>query len=182
MPKGLNIDKAFNAAVGNTDTFYIWAEGVTQAQNTRSLTLFNGSTSDFIYSIRDLTPINLSLAAVTGVACRYDLIRISAIGTGGTAITPVPAASTMAVVDGNFDARKNATGGATEGSTFWAIVIGTDEVASNTTGQVAGSYVPLGRACDLTLVPGDGLLIKQITDTVVGDIGWLVTITRNKAS
>lgn len=164
---------------GAMPTYYALADAVAFAQNKHHLSLFNQAGSNQMVSIRKLFHINLSLAAVTGVAVRFD-VRRSTAQSAGTAITPITA-------DTNNPALANvlvATGATvTNGGLLYPITTQNDEIAASNA-AIANYMMQFGNLAlegletqELRLRPGEGMTVQQITNTIVGSFAWLAAFT-----
>lgn len=160
-------------------TYYALADAVTFAANKQHISLFNNAGSNQVVSIKKIFHINLSLAAVTGVAVRFDVRRTSA-QSAGTAITAQSVDSTDPAL-ANVLVATGAT--VTEGALMYPVVTQNDEViAANT--AIANYLMQFGNLAlespemkEMRLNPGEGVTIKQITSTTVGSFAWLVAFT-----
>lgn len=160
-------------------TFYAIADAVAFAANKHHIALFNGAGSGKMVAIRKLFHINLSLAAVTGVAVRFDVKRSTA-QSAGTAITPV-SCDTDDTLPAGITVATGAT--VTEGSLLYPVTTQNDELNAANTAianylMQATNLQPEGNEIkELRLRPGEGLTVKQITSTTVGSFAWLVVFT-----
>jgi hypothetical protein len=167
----------FSAAM---PTYYVLADAVAFAANKHHITVWNNAGSNQLLSLRKLFHINLSLAAVTGVALRFDAKRVTALPTGGTDITAQSVDSDNPAL-ANVTLKTNAA--VTEGALMWPITVQNDEInAANT--AVANYLAQFGNLAiegletqEWRLRPGQGLTIKQITSSTVGSFAWLAVIT-----
>lgn len=160
-------------------TYYALADTVAFAANKQHISIFNNAGSNQIIAIRKLFHINLSLAAVTGVAVRFDAKKTTAQSVG-TAITPNSADSSNPALSG----VTIATGATvTEGAILYPIITQNDEVTAANT-AVANYLMQYGNLAlegpetqEYRLRPGEGMTIKQITSTTVGSFAWLLAFT-----
>jgi hypothetical protein len=169
--------------VDSLETWYAFADNVAFAQNKHMFSMFNASGSGKTVKVRKLFLIDLALAAVTGVAVRADVKRITAqtVGTG-TVVTPTAADSANAALPGQIVCA-TATQTITEGPLLFPITFANDEVGatqgfpSNLIMQ-ATNWMPEGeRVQELACRVGEGFTLKCITSTVVGSLGVLVVFT-----
>lgn len=108
-------------------TYYALADNVAFAVNKQHISLFNNVGSNQVVSIKKIFHINLSLAAVTGVAVRFDVKRTSAQSVG-TAIT----AQSMDSIDPALANVLVATGATvTEGALLYPVTTQNDEIAAS---------------------------------------------------
>lgn len=150
--------------------------------------LHNGTASSTL-RLRKLFGIVATDVAVTGaVAARVDVLRTSAVGTGGTAATTTASASKTAAGFWAFDgvtalpagitARAVPTGGATDEQWLFPTYLFTEE--TNAASQLTQYFnllpeLPTEQSVDLP--PGKGLKLVQGTVASVGTIGFLVVFT-----
>lgn len=160
-------------------TFYAIADAVAFSANKHHIAIMNGAGSGKMLSIRKLFHINLSLAAVTGVAVRFDVKRATAVSSG-TAITPV-SCDTDDTLPAGITVATGAT--VTEGALLYPVTTQNDELTAANTAianylMQATNLQPEGiEIKELRLRPGEGLTVKQITSTTVGSFAWLVVFT-----
>lgn len=160
-------------------TFYAIADAVAFAANKHHISIFNGVGSGKMVAIRKLFHINLSLAAVTGVAVRFDARRSTA-QSAGTAITPI-SCDTDDTLPAGITVATGAT--VTNGSLLYPITTQNDEI--NAANTAIANYLmqltnlqPEGPEIkELRLRPGEGFTVQQITSTTVGSFAWLVAFT-----
>ena len=160
-------------------TYYALADNAAFLVNKQHISLFNNAGSNQVVSIKKIFHINLSLAAVTGVAVRFDVKRTSA-QSGGTAIT----AQSMDSTDPALASVLVATGATvTEGALLYPVTTQNDEIAASNA-AVANYLMQMGNLAlespemkEMRLNPGEGMTIKQITSTTVGSFAWLVAFT-----
>lgn len=164
-------------------TYYIWTGPIAFAQNKHFLSLFNNAGSGYNLRIRALQLVNLQIAAISGVACQFDIYRTTA-QSAGTSIIPVKADSANPNWPSGILVAKEAT--VTNGSQLWSIVTGNDEItaASGLRHEQFGLFdlggiVPnMFDIQPLTIRPGDGgITVQQITSTTVGSYGVLAVVT-----
>jgi hypothetical protein len=162
------------------ETWFAYADAVAFAQNKQHITLFNATGSGKLVKARKLFAYNLQTAAVTGVSCRFDLKRVTA-GSAGTAITSAPADSLNAALPAGVAARTNAT--VTEGAILFPWLTSTDEelatpaLSKGAFQQSTNILIEGNEVQELALREGEGLTVKQITNTTVGSYGWLIVFT-----
>ena len=160
-------------------TYYALADAVALAANKHHIAIFNQAGSNQVISIKKIFQINLSLAAVTGVALRFDIKRATAV-SAGTAITAQSMDSTDPALS---NVTINTNGTVTEGALLYPYVTQSDEVTAANT-AVANYLTQYGNLAlespemkEIRLNPGEGVTIKQITSSTVGSFAWLVAFT-----
>lgn len=160
-------------------TYYALADAVAFAANKQHLSIFNNAGSNQMIAIKKLFHINLSLTAVTGVAVRFDVKKTTAQSVG-TAITANSADSTNPALSG----IQIATGATvTEGAILYPITTQNDELTAANT-AIANYLMQFGNLAlegieqqEYRLRPGEGMTVKQITNTTVGSFAWLMAFT-----
>lgn len=160
-------------------TYYALADAVALAANKHHISIFNQAGSNQVVSIKKIFQINLSLAAVTGVALRFDMKRATAV-SAGTAITAQSMDSTDPALS---NVTINTNGTVTDGSLLYPYITQSDEVTAANT-AVANYLTQYGNLAlespemkEVRLNPGEGFTIKQITSSTVGSFAWLVAFT-----
>lgn len=143
--------------------------------NTVHWDLFNADAAKIlrVLSIRQKPNI---VTAVTGVAKAWKLARTTAVGTGGSALTPWPVDTTQAALDADITARSKPTGGATEGTILRNYDVHSEETNTGTLAIAAAGglelvpeiLVPRG----IVLRQNEGLRVVQITSSAAGNTGW----------
>lgn len=152
------------------------------ASRTTLLDLFNATSSGVIVKVRGIWIIP-TLTAVTGVGQTYETIRTSAVGTGGTTLTPGKFDTADAALPAQVTARLKPTGGATTDATNPLTLYhnGTSEetIPYASTASVT-NHVPLAGtpyARPIVLREGQGLKIDQTTNSSVGSVNVVVLFT-----
>lgn len=162
------------------DTWYALADAVAFAANKHHMSILNAAASGVIVKLRKIFPVNLALAAVTGVAIRFDFKRATAHSLG-TLITPNAADTGNTALPAGLTVRTGAT--VTEGALLWPYTVANDEVGATQafpSSQLmqALNTIPDGSEIqELTLREGEGATIKQITSSTIGSFGWLMVLT-----
>lgn len=160
-------------------TFYALADNVQCTQNKSHISIVNMSGSGTSVAIRKLFPINNTLGAVTGVMCRFELHKITAHSSGSD-ITPLACDSSNSLPAG-ITVKSAAT---ISGSTLvFPINLTNDEIGATNafpTATIAAgtNWIPEADGMEyFTLRNGEGISIKQITNSTVGYFSWLVVFT-----
>lgn len=175
-------DKTGNI-LGSKDT-YIARTGNTihvAAARTTLFDIFNASGSGKIMRVTGVYIIP-ALAAVTGVGQTYEVIRTSAVGTGGTAITPEKFDSANAAVPAQITARTKPTGGATTSATLQLVNGSSEETTPYASMASVLNHVPMGGVLSPAEVgwvvrEGEGLKIDQTTNSAVGNVNIQIVFT-----
>jgi hypothetical protein len=162
------------------DTYFALADNVAHAANKHHISLFNGAASGRVVQVRKLFAVNLSTGAVTGVAERFDCRRSTA-QTAGTAITPTPADSTNPALPAAIVCATGAT--VTNGALLWPFLTLNEEVTATQPLTTAGFQQSMNIMLEadsiqeLTLRPGEGFTVQQITASTVGSFAWILAFT-----
>jgi hypothetical protein len=146
------------------------------AQNKQHISLFNAAASGKLVTIHDIRYVNLALTAVTGVGVRFDVKRITT-HSAGTSVTP----EKMDTLNPNLPAgvTVRAASTVTEGVILWAIGVNNDEIPLSGINHnfLGNSILPSvidPRAGKLVLREGEGITVKQITNSAVGTFAWII--------
>ena len=181
--KVIGADTVHEQAVFQTalPTYYALADAVTFATNKQLITLMNASGSGKMLAVKKLFLINVQTSAVTGVAIRSDVKKITA-HSGGTLVTPQTADSNNAVLPAEVTVRTGATS-VTEGAIMFPLAYSNDEIGATqafpSSILLQGlNFIPEGvETQEIRLRPGEGLTLKQITATTVGLFAYLIVFT-----
>lgn len=162
-------------------TYYALADAVTFAQNKQVISIMNETGSGKMIAIKKLFMINTQLSSVTGVAVRADVKKITA-HSGGSSITCQSCDSTNAALPAQVTVRSAATS-VTEGAILFPLTFTNDEAGATqafpSTQLMAGlNWVPEGvEIQEIRLREGEGMTIKIITNSSVGQFAWLIVFT-----
>lgn len=153
------------------------------AANSVHWDLFN---ADAALVVRVLTILQIPniTTAVTGVVFDWLLERTTAVGTGGTVITPWQSDTAQTALDADITCRSKPTGGATAGTDLRSYSISSEETNAATI-QVASMgglelipfflQPPYGNG--LVLRQNQGIRCVQVTNSNAGNTGWLIGFT-----
>jgi hypothetical protein len=178
-----NVILTGGAAVGRKgydDSYIVVADAVALAQNKSHLSIMNASDSGVRLRMKELYLVNNSLTAVTGVAARFDIMRATA-HSSGTDITPRKLNTQHDDLPVGVTIKTGAT--VTDGALLMPYTTNTDEVTAANTAvanflqQLLNILPNKDGMAPLTLNPGEGFHIKQITNTIVGSFSWVLTMT-----
>lgn len=169
--------------MGSTDAWSVFTGNTAHvaAARTTLIDLFNAAGSGVTLKVRGIFIIP-ALAAVTGVGMTYEVIRTSAVGTGGTAATPVAHDTTNVALPAGVTARTKPTAGATTSATL-ALVNGSSEETSPYAGMASQlNHVPCGSAFlpmqhGYVIREGQGLKIDQTTNSAVGNVNVMLVFS-----
>jgi hypothetical protein len=149
------------------------------AASTVHFDLFNAAGSGVILKVRSLLIVP-TLTAVTGVGLTWSIDRTSAVGTGGTALTPRPADTANTALPAQVTARSKPAGGATLN-----YILRSNVSSSEETSMYAGSASQLNHlnpfnleiAQPITCREGEGIRVVQTTSSSVGSTNILCLFT-----
>ena len=123
-----------------------------------------------------------NMAAVSGIAVRFNFDTTTAVGTGGTALTIQKCDSSNAAVPAQITARHAPSGGATLGFTRISRFYHSEE--TNVAAQVQEAFpfwpaaiMGAGDWQECVLREGEGVRLQQITSTTAGTYNVFVMIT-----
>lgn len=149
--------------------------------NTVHWDLFNADAALIVRVLSILQIPNIT-TAVTGVVFDWLLERTTAVGTGGTAITPWQADTGDAALDADITCRSKPAGGATASTDLRRYSISGEETNTGTI-QIASmgglelippSLLPVNHGSGLVLRQNQGLRCVQETASAAGNTGWLI--------
>lgn len=146
--------------------------------------LWNGTAAGLVrvLSIKHQPDI---VTAVTGVAINWLLERTTAVGTGGTALTPWLADTSQTALDALITARSKPAGGATAGTDLFPYQIHSEETNVGTM-QIAAvgglELVPepllaVNGGRGILLRPSQGIRVTQVTSSAVGNSAWVIVFS-----
>jgi hypothetical protein len=166
---------------GSLPTYYALADAVAFAANKHMISIHNAAGSGVLVALKKMFLINLTLAAVTGVALRQDVKRFSAVHTGGTVVTPTTADSLNPALPAGITCKTGAT--LTDLSLIFPLTFTNDEGGAtqafpSTMLQAGINWLPEGSEVqEVRLREGEGLTIKNITSTTIGSYAYLIVFT-----
>lgn len=155
------------------------------AANTVHWDLFNADAALLVrvISIRQLPNIT---TAVTGVVFDWQLMRTTAVGTGGVAQTAWLPDTSQTALDADITCRSKPTGGATASTVLTNYSISSEETNTGTITIAAMGGLELVPEALLSAdygMPGillrqnQGLRCVQVTNSAAGNTGWLISFT-----
>lgn len=160
------------------DEWFAWFAPATNAANRRVADLFNADAS-IVVRVRGVWIVP-TVTAITGVNVEYVLHRTSAVGTGGTAVTPRPMDTTQAALDADITARAGATGGATSVYEYMRQYHFNEETNAGLMLMQHQNLIPSSigsRVAEIVLRQNQGVLVQQGGAGTVGLTGALVYFT-----
>lgn len=154
------------------------------AANTVHWDLFNADAALVVRVLSILQIPNIT-TAVTGVVFDWLLERTTAVGTGGSAITPWLVDTGDAALDVDITCRSKPTGGATQSTDLRNYSISSEETNAATI-QIASQgglelipqiHWPVNHGKGIVLRQNQGLRCVQVTSSAAGNTGWLITFS-----
>lgn len=143
--------------------------------------LFNADATAVVrvLSIRQIPGIT---TAVTGVAFSWLLERTTAVGTGGTALTPWLPDLSQTALDADITVRSKPSGGATQSTDLRSYIIHSEETNAGTIVIASMGGVEILPACltppfsdhGIILRQNQGLRCVQVTNSSAGNTGWII--------
>lgn len=157
---------------GSADTYIVdtaLSANVAAARTTH-FDLFNATGSGVVLELIGIYIIP-SLTAVTGIGLTWEIIKTSAVGTGGTTLTPRAFDSTMTSLPAGVTARSKPTGGATT-NFIWTYASTSSEETTPYAGMASVlNHLGFGASPDiaaLVLNENEGIKVDQTTNSAVG--------------
>lgn len=123
------------------------------------------------------------VTAVTGVAISWLLERTTAVGTGGTALTPWLPDTSQGALDTDITARSKPTGGATQSTDLFPYQLHSEETNAGTMViQSQGGLELVPEALRLQrkgilLRQNQGIRVTQVTSSAVGSSAWVIVFS-----
>ena len=169
--------------LNSKDTYIVFTGNTVHvaAARTTLFDIFNATGSGKIMRVVGLYVIP-ALAAVTGVGQTYEVIRTSAVGTGGTTLTPQKFDSADANLPAQVTARIKATGGATASATLQLLNGSSEETTAYASMASTLNHVPMGGTLGAgetgwVIRENEGLKIDQTTNSAVGNVNIQIVFT-----
>lgn len=156
------------------ETYSAVADAVTFAANKHHITLFNATGSGRTVRVHQIRPINLSLAAISGVGIRFEVRRANA-ASGGTVITPEKFDTNNENLPAGITVRTNGT--VTNGNLLYPFAMNNDEIpltALNANMQMNNIFFNELKNQPFVLRENEGITVQQITSSTVGSYAWLI--------
>lgn len=150
--------------------------------NTVHWDLFNADATTIVRVCHVIHVPDMVTAVATGVATSWKLARTTAVGTGGSIVTPVAVDTTQAALSASITCRSKPTGGATEGDILRNYQQHGEETNTGTIIAAALGGIELIPQCvrdagGIVLRQNQGLRAVQITSTALGNAGFFLGFT-----
>lgn len=161
-------------------SYIVLVENSQFANSKQHLSIFNGSGSGVVVRVQKLYIANMVETAVAGGARRLDVKKITACSSG-TDLTPIKQDSLNSDIPAQVLLKTTAT--VTEGAIIFPLVFPDDEMllTQNSMAQqiFAGiNWIPEGYELqEYTLREGEGITIKQITNSTAGNMSLIALIS-----
>jgi hypothetical protein len=154
------------------------------AANTVHWDMFNADATLVVRVLSILQIPNIT-TAVTGVVFDWLLERTTAVGTGGTTITPWLSDLNDTALDADITCRSKPTGGATASTDLRNYSLHGEETNTGSiiVASLGGlelipmSLLPENGGRGLVLRQNQGLRCVQVTNSAAGNTGWLISFT-----
>lgn len=166
-------------------TFHVLAENTAIGNNKSMISLVNAGGSSVVLRIRDIRIVNNQTTAITGVMADFQLRRITG-HSSGTSLTPL-AHDTTDNLNGSVTASTGATvSGETSAnlrhwkwsSDEWGVGSSDVESFDHTINSLIPMYGQSPKTKAITLRAGEGITIKQITNSTAGAFDVTVLFTQ----
>jgi hypothetical protein len=190
--KRLDVDAKMSgtATVAETEiaTFVAVAQAIAIGNNKSMISLLNGSGSGVVIKLREAWIVNAQTTAVTGIMAQFRLLRMTG-HSAGTSITPQPY-DTSDSLNGSVTARTGSTvaGEASENLKRWywssdEYGVGAQDVESedHNMQNLNPHYIAAGKTKPITIRAGEGLTVKQVTNSSVGTFDLYLVFTQESA-
>ena len=145
------------------------------AARTTFVDLFNATGSGVKLHVCGIYVIP-TLVAVTGVGLTWEIIRTSAVGTGGTTVTPRAFDTNNTALPAQVTARTKPTGGATTESTLLYINSSSEETSFYAGTASSLNHIPqiVHKSECIVLNEGEGVKVDQTTSSSVGSTNVVI--------
>ena len=173
-------------------TVYVSAQAVTIGNNKSMFSALNDVGSGVRLKLQQLFIYNVQTTAVTGVIAQFQLRFITG-HSAGTQLTTTPAAAgmfrmslTSDTLNGLVTFRTNSTVAGEDAFSLKRWLWSSDEFGTGTAdaettehtdAQLVAAYTVAENASPITLLPGEGLTIKQTTNSTAGSFDIFVVFT-----
>lgn len=179
----------FGHILGSRDQYFFDIASTVHvaAANTVMWDIFNADAA-LLVRVHTILQLPNIQTAVTGIVFDWQLMRTTAVGTGGTAQTAWLADTSQTAMDADITCRLKPTGGATASTVLRSYSISSEE--TNTATQLWHSLSAGGM---MNLVPSElrdppserGILLRQnqgircvqVTNSLAGNTGWLIGLS-----
>lgn len=176
---------ALKTAEAEEQTFVAYADNVAIAQNKSMISLVNAGGSTVNLRVKAIYIINSRTTAVTGVVADFQLLRITGHSVG-TLLTP-SAYDTADVLNSSITVRTGSTVAGENAAILRRWLWSSDEWGTGTLDVEAqehsvqnliAAYTPGLKEKPITLRAGEGLTLKQITNSANGTFDVMVIFTQ----
>lgn len=160
------------------DEWFVWFTPATNSATRVIGQLFNADAA-VIVRVRGVWIVP-TVTALTGIGVSTALNMISAVGTGGTTVTPVPADTAQSALDADITARFSASGGGTFQHKYTDHYHFNEETNASTALIQHQNLLPSSignRVAEVILRQNKGLELKHIAGGSVGLTGALMYFT-----
>lgn len=162
---------------GDVPTYYVQTAQQAAAANKDFIEIFNATGSGKLMRLHKIY-MQSNIATQTGVGMQFDLIRTSAVGTGGTTLTPVLVDTSKPAVPAQVTARAAPTGGATASATLMSPWLSSEETQPGVHLNWANNIIPEDNLIQPPVLrENQGIKLRQITSSTAGSWSALAVIT-----
>jgi hypothetical protein len=162
---------------GGRPTFAVSSQNTANvaAARTTFIDLFNATGSGIKIHVCGVYVIP-ALAAVAGVGLTWEIIRTSAVGTGGTTATPQTFDTENGALPGQVTARTKPTGGATTAATLLYVNSSSEETNFYAGTASSLNHIPqiVHKSECIVLNEGQGVKVDQTTNSSVGSTNVVI--------
>jgi hypothetical protein len=165
------------------ETYLAVADAVAFAANKHHLTIFNATGSGITVRIHQIRPINLALAAISGVGIRFEIRRVNGAPTGGIVITPEKFDANNSNLPAGVTVTTNGT--VTNGNLLYPFALNNDEIPlTSLNGNLQQNNIWLNEIKNQPFVirENEGVTVQQITSSTVGSFAWLIVFSVETAN
>lgn len=159
---------------GSREDWFVWFTPTTNSATRVVAQLFNADAT-VVVRVRGVWIVP-TVTAITGVNVSTALNQITAVGTGGTTVTPRPLDSSFAALDADITARFSASGGGTLGFQWLINYHFNEETNASLALMQHQNLIPTsigGRVSEIVLRQNQGLELKHVAGGTVGLTGAL---------
>lgn len=185
---GSNDVQEFGMQWSGMPTYYVLAESVAPALNKNMLTVTNASGSGLFLTMKKIFIINMQEVAVTGARVRMNAYRyLGVTAHTGTALTPEKPDSESANLPAQVTITTGSSITAATSNIMFPLTFATDEAlltqTSNSQQILAGfNWAVAGEEVqELRIREGEGFGIRNMTNTTVGSLSFLLVFTAVEA-
>ena len=162
---------------GGYPTFWLSTPSNALVAPTTLIDIFNAAGSGVSLKIRKLF-FQQVYVATTGTNVSFDIVKTSAVGTGGTAVVPRSADSTDPALPAGVTARAVPTGGATNNFVYTTVgtLFGEETDIPSRAAWGINALAEGNELKELTLNEGEGFAVKKTVGAVTTSGTWQLLV------